>query len=265
MRIYGLIGYPLGHSFSASYFSRKFEEKGIEAVYRNFPIEDLGELNGFLESIAAQETLAKGVSDPALRAGDLAGLNVTVPYKQAVISHLHSLSDTARAVGAVNTISIIRKGGGLQLHGDNTDVIGFRESLEKKLSPNHISALVLGSGGSSRAVVHVLEHLGIGVTMVSRSDGVGKIAYKDLDPELIAETTLIINTTPLGMYPRVKGFPHIPYDAIGPGHLLFDLVYNPEKTRFLSLGEEQGATIVNGYEMLCGQAEGSWRIWNEVM
>ena len=128
-----------------------------------------------------------------------------------------------------------------------------------------LSALVLGTGGSSRAVVHVLEHLGIRVTMVSRSAGEGKIAYNGLDSELIAETPLIINTTPLGMYPRVEGFPRIAYDAIGPGHLLFDLVYNPEKTRFLSLGEEQGATIVNGYEMLCGQAEGSWRIWNEVM
>lgn len=265
MRIYGLIGYPLGHSFSASYFSRKFGEEGIKASYRNFPMEDLKELDGFLRSIIEQDILAKGVSDPELHAGDLAGLNVTVPYKQAVISHLHSLSDTARAVGAVNTISIIRKGGGLQLHGDNTDVIGFRESLEKRLSPKHTSALVLGTGGSSRAVVYVLEHLGIGVSMVSRSDGEGKIAYKDLDPELIAKTPLIINTTPLGMYPRVEGFPHIPYNAIGPGHLLFDLIYNPEKTRFLSLGEEQGATIVNGFEMLCGQAEGSWRIWNEVM
>jgi shikimate dehydrogenase len=264
LRIYGLIGYPLGHSFSASYFSRKFEKEGIEASYRNFPIEDLKELDGFLESIAEQETLVKGVSDPDIRAGDLAGLNVTVPYKQAVVPHLHSLSDTARAVGAVNTISIIRKGGGLQLHGDNTDVIGFRESLEKKLSSKHTSALVLGTGGSSRAVVHVLEHLGIGVTMVSRSAGEGKVPYKELDSELLAGTPLIINTTPLGMYPRVEGFPRIPYDAIGPGHLLFDLVYNPEKTLFLSLGEEQGATIVNGYEMLCGQAEGSWRIWNKL-
>ena len=261
MRLFGLIGYPLGHSFSASFFGKKFKEEEIDAEYRNFPLERMVDFKALLN-----------------REPGLAGLNVTVPYKQEIIPFIDSLSTTAEAIQAVNTISFRRRGGGLVIEGDNTDVIGFRRSLEDYLKPHHTSALVLGTGGSSKAVLHVLEQLGIGYTIVSRTAGMNtgdslrgrpglqsrirRITYKELDRDLIGVTPLIINATPLGMHPKVETFPDIPYQALTPNHLLFDLVYNPEKTEFLTRGEKLGAVVVNGYDMLIFQAEASWEIWN---
>ncbi|MEN8156597.1 MAG: shikimate dehydrogenase [Bacteroidota bacterium] len=246
MTTYGLIGYPLGHSFSASFFTRKFEAEGIDAEYRNFP----------LENIAGVEDLVDG--EPGLE-----GFNVTVPYKEQIIPHLDALNKTARAVGAVNTVRICQKNDCTSLIGYNTDVVGFERSLKEHIKPNHTRALVLGTGGSSKAVVFVLDALGIEYRIVSRSRGEGVLSYEELDHSLVAEHPLIINTTPLGMHPDVDASPEIIYEAITPGHLLFDLVYNPEKTQFLSRGETQGASIVNGYDMLVYQAEGSWEIWNK--
>jgi shikimate dehydrogenase len=227
------------------YFKDKFAREGILAEYRNFPLEDI---SGFEALVKKEEKLA--------------GLNVTVPYKQQVISYLDMLSETAESIGAVNTLSFMRSGSGLKLKGDNTDATGFRRSLEEHLEKQHASALVLGTGGSSKAVCFVLEQLGIPYRMVSRSAEAGRITYEDLDEALVAETHLIINTTPLGMHPKIDGFPEIPYGKLTQDHLLFDLVYNPSLTRFLALGEEQGAKIVNGYDMLVYQAEASWKIWN---
>lgn len=245
MRLFGLIGYPLGHSFSASYFSNKFSSEGIDAQYRNFPLVNISEFKELLKRETA-----------------LTGLNVTVPYKQEIIAFMDSLGPTARAIGAVNTISFRRRENRVELVGDNTDVTGFRRSLTEHLEPYHKSALVLGTGGSSRAVVHVLEQLGIGITMVSRKPGHKLITYGEVDSALVDKSTLIINTSPLGMYPRLETYPDIPYQALSSRHLLFDLVYNPEKTEFLARGEKYGASIVNGYNMLIYQAEASWEIWN---
>jgi shikimate dehydrogenase len=248
MRLFGLIGYPLGHSFSASFFKKKFNEEGIEeAEYRNFPLED----------ISAFRTLLN--TEPAL-----IGLNVTVPYKQDIIPFLDTLSPTAEAIRAVNTISFRRREDRVELAGDNTDVIGFRQSLKEHLESHHSSALVLGTGGSSKAVVYVLEQLGIGITMVSRTSGKERITYGELDSELVGKTTLIVNTSPLGMHPKVETYPEIPYHALTQKHLLFDLVYNPEKTEFLAKGEKNGASIVNGHDMLIYQAEASWEIWSGI-
>ena len=245
MRHFGLIGYPLGHSFSVSYFSDKFKKEGIDASYRNFPLERAAEF----EKLVRDEP-------------DLHGLNVTVPYKQVIIPYLDALSQTARAVKAVNTICFCRKDERMALTGHNTDVVGFEKSLNKHLQKHHTSALVLGTGGSSGAVTHVLESLGIKFTLVSRSRGAGKKSYDEVDADLVGQTPLIINCTPLGMHPDTGTCPDLPYEAITRSHLLFDLVYNPEKSLFLSKGEAKGAAIVNGYEMLVYQAEASWEIWN---
>ncbi len=245
MRLFGLIGYPLGHSFSAAYFNEKFEKEGIDAEYRNFPLENIFGFRTLLES------------NPGL-----CGLNVTVPYKQAIIPYLDSLSSTAEAVQAVNTISFRKSGDRLKLEGDNTDVIGFRTSLEQHLRPQHTSALVLGTGGSSKAVRYTLDQLGILYTQVSRTPGPDRKTYGELDLKMMANNTLIINTTPLGMYPDILSYPDLPYRALTPEHLLFDLVYNPAKTEFLSRGRQQGAAGINGYDMLLLQAEASWEIWN---
>lgn len=227
------------------YFKDKFAREGILGEYRNFPLEDI---SGFHALVKKEEKLA--------------GLNVTVPYKQQVIACLDILSETAESIGAVNTVSFLRSEGGLKLKGDNTDVSGFRRSLEEHLEKQHTSALVLGTGGSSKAVCFVLKQLGIPYSLVSRSAGEGRISYEELDEERVAHSPLIINTTPLGMHPKIHSFPEIPYGILTPDHLLFDLVYNPALTRFLELGEEHGAKIVNGYDMLVYQAEASWKIWN---
>jgi shikimate dehydrogenase len=246
MRHFGLIGYPLSHSFSKGFFTGKFEREGItDCRYENYPLEDISAL-------------------PGLIAGDtkLEGLNVTIPYKEKVLPLLDGMDSEAREVGAVNTIRIERKGG-LRLTGFNTDVYGFRKSLEPLLEPGFKKALILGTGGASKAVAHVLRQLGMEVTWVSRSPGGSdRIAYADVSAALIAETPLIVNCSPLGMVPDTGTCPDLPYSALTPGHVLYDLIYNPEETRFLAHGRKQGAKTKNGLQMLHLQAEKSWEIWN---
>lgn len=247
MRTYGLIGYPLGHSFSRKFFTEKFEREGKNEQYLNFEIPEIGQLTGVI-----------------LENANLAGLNVTIPYKTAVIPFLDELDEIASAIGAVNTILIERtSGGNFRLKGYNTDVYGFRESLRPLLSDGHNKALVLGTGGASKAVHFALKELGISSLPVSRNEGTaGMLTYSRLDKEIIATHRLIINTTPLGTYPDTSTFPEIPYAYLTPEHLLYDLVYNPPLTAFLERGQQQGATVKNGYEMLELQAMRSYAIWN---
>lgn len=243
--LYGLIGFPLGHSFSASFFNEKFEKEGRKAEYRNFPLEDLEQF----------EELVK--ANPSLM-----GLNVTVPYKQKVIPYLDALNETARKVQAVNTIKFCREGGRLGRIGFNTDVTGFERSLSGHLESRHRKALVLGTGGSSKAVVHVLEKLGIAYSLVSRAGTGIVLSYEELNSSIVGDALLIINTSPLGMHPDVDSAPAIPYESLGDRHLLFDLVYNPAKTLFMKKGEDRGAKAVNGMDMLKYQALAAWDIWN---
>lgn len=246
LKVLGLIGYPLSHSFSEGYFADKFRKEGIEGyTYLNFPIPAIGSL----KELILEET-------------GLVGLNVTIPYKEQILDHLDEIDDEAREVGAVNTISISRGSGTLHLKGYNTDVYGFRESLIPLLQGRHQQALVLGTGGASKAVCHVLKKLGIGHKYVSRKSRKEHLEYKDLCLSIIKQYTLIINTTPLGTYPDVKTFPDIPYDLLTPDHLLYDLVYNPAETVFLRLGRQRGARTKNGLEMLQLQADRSWEIWS---
>jgi len=241
MRLFGLIGMPLAQSFSKKYFTEKFEKEGIaDSMYELFPLEEIHQL-----------------SDLLLRHSNLEGLNVTIPYKEQVLPYLHAIDEEAKAIGACNCIKI--KDG--KLTGFNTDAPAFRESLLQQLQPHHNKALVLGTGGAAKAVVHVLRGLGIPFTYVSRSSGSG-LVYEELSREIMEEYPLIINTTPLGSFPKVDTAPAIPYEYLTERHYLYDLVYNPAKTLFLQQGEERGATIKNGYEMLVGQAELSWKIWN---
>ena len=244
MRKFGLIGYPLTHSFSQRYFTEKFEREGIrDAVYSVFPIPHIEELEVLL-------------ADPELR-----GLNVTIPYKEQVLPFLNGRNEVVRAIHACNCIKIEE---GKRI-GYNTDVVGFRDSLIKKLLPHHREgALILGTGGAAKAVEYVIQELGIPYRFVTRRPrpSTSDIPYEQVDAAVIRSHTLVINTTPLGMYPKITDAPPLPYEAIGSRHYLFDLVYNPEKTLFLQKGEERGAVIENGYEMLLLQAEESWRIWN---
>ena len=241
MRKFGLIGYPLSHSFSQKYFTEKFQQLGItDCRYELYPIEDIAGVKALLQ-------------DP-----ELCGLNVTIPYKQLVIPYLMGMNPVVQEIGACNCIKIVN---GVTT-GYNTDVVGFEESLVRKLQPYHNRALILGTGGASKAVEYVLRKLHIGYKYVSRNAGEGMLSYEQVDEEVIYSHTLIINTTPLGMYPKVEVCPPLPYEAIGAQHYLFDLVYNPDRTLFLQNGEQRGAAVENGYDMLIGQAEESWRIWN---
>lgn len=244
MRKYGLIGFPLTHSFSQRYFTEKFERGHIQdAVYTAFPISSIDGLPGLLEDRT------------------LCGLNVTIPYKEQVLPFLRIRSEVVQAIGACNCIRI-REG---LLEGFNTDVTGFERSLIQKLKPTHTKALVLGSGGAAKAVAYVLQKLGIVYRLVSRKPipGSGQLGYDEIDGPLLLSHTLLINTSPVGMYPHVESCPPLPYEAIGDRHYLFDLVYNPARTLFLQKGEERGAQVENGYDMLVIQAEESWSIWNE--
>ena len=245
MRRYGLIGYPLTHSFSQRYFTDKFDREGIaDCSYTNYSLREIGELSS------------------VLRDRELRGLNVTIPYKQQVIPFLHLLSPVVEAIGACNCIRI----GDGQLTGYNTDVVGFERSLIPLLRPHHREALVLGTGGASKAVEYVLLKLGISYRLVSRRprQDTGDLGYEDVDAAVLASATLVINTTPVGMYPKVDECPPLPYAALTPGHYLYDLIYNPERTLFLQKGAAAGAAVENGHEMLILQAEESWRIWNMV-
>ena len=245
VKILGLIGYPLTHSFSEKYFRDKFSSEGIgDYVYRNFPISEID----LLENLIQEEP-------------SLMGLNVTIPYKEKVLPFLDEIDEVAAEIGAVNTIKISRVAGKLHLKGFNTDVYGFRESLIPLMSGQHKQALVLGTGGASKAICHVLDQFGIEQKYVSRKYIPGNLEYKDLCLSVIRNYTLIINTTPLGTFPDTSTFPDIPYDILTPEHLLYDLVYNPPETEFLRLGKQKGAMVKNGQEMLELQAEGSWKIW----
>lgn len=241
-RTFGLIGYPLSHSFSKGYFTEKFAKENIrDTVYELFPIDTIEK---FSELISSQ---------PGLR-----GLNVTIPYKEAVIPYLSSLDEGAAEIGAVNTIVL----SGSTAKGYNTDVYGFEISFRKHLQSHHRNALVLGTGGASKAVIYALKQLGISYQYVSRNREEGKWSYEDITPEVLADYQVIINTTPVGMYPRVEDLPPLPYEALTKDHYLYDLVYNPETTAFLQKGKEKGAVTENGLEMLHLQAEKAWEIWN---
>ena len=242
MRAFGLIGFPLGHSFSKKYFGDKFEREGIAGnAYELFPLEQIDQLEDLL------------ASNP-----DLVGLNVTIPYKEQVIPYLDSMSPVVEEIGACNCIHI-QEG---RLMGHNTDVIGFSRSLLPKLKPHHRQALILGTGGSSKAVAYTLKELGIPFLQVSRTPADGMISYEEIDQRMLESHTLLINTTPVGMFPDIAKAPAIPYEFIGADHYLFDLVYNPERTRFLQEGALRGAAVENGSDMLVIQAEASWEIWN---
>jgi shikimate dehydrogenase len=247
MNLYGLIGYPLTHSFSKKYFTQKFEREGIaNSQYELFALESIEDFPKLLKAKP-----------------NLCGLNVTIPYKEKVIPYLDKIDESANEIGAVNTIKIENG----RLTGFNTDVFGFRESLTNFIKKNKLKpirkALVLGTGGASKAVGYVLEKMGVEHALVSRYEEKGDFKYKDLDSHIINDTQLIVNTTPLGTFPKIDSFPDIPYELLNNNHLLFDLVYNPEKTVFLIKGEERGTHILNGLEMLRGQAEKSWEIWTK--
>jgi len=246
MRKFGLIGYPLSHSFSKKYFTDKFESEGIDAEYCNFQIESLQDLDDIIKA------------DP-----ELIGFNVTIPYKTAIIPFLTSVAPCARSIQSVNTICIERVGNSWNLTGANTDVIGFKESIEPHVK-GHDQALILGTGGSAKAALHVLEEMGIECNSVSRRPDEGDYTYDDLSAADIWEHSIIVNCTPIGMFPNSDAAPDIPYESITPEHVLFDMIYNPAETVFLRNGRKRGATTINGLQMLERQAEESWKIWNEM-
>ena len=243
---YGLIGYPLGHSFSIGYFNEKFQNENIDAEYLNFEIPSIDNLMEVLDS------------NPELK-----GLNVTIPYKEKVISYLDSISPEARAIGAVNVIKISHDGSQILLKGYNSDVIGFTKSIEPLLETCHKKALILGTGGASKAVNYGLKSLGLETLFVSRYEREGTIQYKEITPEVVKEYNVIVNCTPCGMYPHTDECPILPYDAMDSHTLLYDLIYNPDETLFLKKGKSKGAIVKNGLEMLLLQAFVSWQFWHE--
>ncbi len=246
MKQYGLIGYPLGHSFSQIYFTEKFSRENIDARYDLFPLEKIEDVVPLINN-----TL------------NLCGFNVTIPYKQAIMPYLDELDDEAKQVGAVNVVKITNKNGRPHLKGFNSDIYGFYESLKPLLGPQHKSALILGTGGASKAVAAMLKKLNIDYKFVSRTPKPDQLTYTDLNEEIIRKYTLIVNSSPVGMSPNIDACPDIPYEFIGKEHLLFDLIYNPEETKFLNEGKSRGAKTKNGLEMLHLQAEGAWKYWSE--
>lgn len=246
-KLYGLLGRRLSHSFSQKFFTEKFTSEHLDAEYRNFEIQDIGE---FMELLAEYPMLS--------------GLNVTIPYKQQIIPYMDSLDMVATEVGAVNVVNIKRDHNGelLSLIGYNSDVYGFVNSIKPLINENCKEALVLGSGGASKAVTYGLGTLGIESHIVSRTPCDGQISYNDLTPEIMSRCLVIVNTTPLGMYPDVDTFPPIPYELLTQYHICYDLVYNPEVTLFMTKAKNRGCTVKNGLEMLHLQALESWSIWN---
>ena len=248
MNIYGLIGYPLGHSFSKKFFTEKFEKEGLsDHQYLNFEIESID----LFPSIFQKHP-------------DIKGLNCTIPYKQLVMLYLDEIDEETKLVGAVNTIKPVYTSEGLKLKGFNTDIIGFERSLKPMLSTRHTHALILGTGGASKAIKHILTKLDIDYISASIEDELfdNEIRYNKIDQKIMEERLIIINATPLGTYPKIDNCPSIPYEYITADHVLFDLVYNPEITLFMKKGLEKGAQVKNGLEMLHGQAIASWEIWN---
>lgn len=242
---YGLIGYPLVHSFSISYFNQKFIDEKIDAVYENFEIPTIDLLLEVIDS------------NP-----DLRGLNVTIPYKQKVMPFLDAISQEAMAIGAVNVIKVTREGGKSRLKGYNSDVIGFTKSIESMLEKFHKKALILGTGGASKAVDYGLKSLGLETVFVSRYQRPGTIQYEDITPDIIKEYNVIVNCTPCGMYPHTEECPKLPYEAMDNRTILYDLIYNPDTTLFMKKGAEHGANTKNGLEMLLLQAFASWDFWH---
>ena len=242
---YGLIGYPLVHSFSKSFFNEKFQNEDIDAEYINFEIKTIDDL---------PEVLA---TNPELK-----GLNVTIPYKEKVLSFLDYVSVEARAIGAVNVIRVESTGDDTFLRGYNSDVIGFTKSIEPLLESHHKKALILGTGGASKAVNYGLKSLGLETLLVSRFERPGTIQYKDVTPEVVKEYNVIVNCTPCGLYPHTDECPDLPYEAMDSHNLLYDLLYNPDETLFMKKGKEQGAMTKNGLEMLLLQAFASWDFWH---
>lgn len=242
---YGLIGYPLVHSFSISYFNQKFIDEKIDAVYENFEIPTIDLLPEVIDS------------NP-----DLRGLNVTIPYKQKVMPFLDAISQEAMAIGAVNVIKVTREGGKSRLKGYNSDVIGFTKSIESMLEKFHKKALILGTGGASKAVDYGLKSLGLETVFVSRYQRPGTIQYEDITHDIIKEYNVIVNCTPCGMYPHTEECPKLPYEAMDNRTILYDLIYNPDTTLFMKKGAEHGANTKNGLEMLLLQAFASWDFWH---
>ncbi|MBQ3709134.1 MAG: shikimate dehydrogenase [Bacteroidales bacterium] len=240
MKLFGLIGHPLGHSFSKAYFTEKFESKGLDCEYQNFDIKEIN-------------TIRKLVSDHP----NLKGFNVTIPYKEAIIPYLDELDPVANKIGAANTVKVLSNG---RLKGFNTDVTGMKASITMDKSKK---ALILGTGGASKAAQYVLRSESIPFHLVSRDPKKSDFTYQNLTPEIIQSHLIIVNATPVGMAPHANEAPDIPYEAITPQHMLFDLIYNPEETLFLQHGRKHGATTVNGLTMLHAQAEASWMIWNQ--
>lgn len=242
MNLYGLIGYPLSHSFSEQYFTQKFERENLDCRFKNFPITSIEQFPALLN-----ENLLKG-------------LCVTIPYKEQVLQYIPALSEEVKAIGATNSIKI----SGNNLVAFNTDIIGFEKSFSELIKPYHKKALVLGTGGASKAVQFVLKKLEFEFLLVSRSESLQNniISYQQLDKEIMSQYQVIINCTPSGMWPNENNCPDVPYNLITPRHYAFDLIYKPPKTLFLKKAEEHGAVIKNGYDMLILQAEASWKIWN---
>lgn len=262
---YGLLGHPLGHSFSRKFHNERFERLGIDAEYVNFDLDDIQQLTGVL------------LSEPTL-----CGLNVTIPYKQQVLAFIDELEPVAERIGAVNTVVIKRVGEekqshipGLWLKGYNTDIIGFRDSIRPLLESaaiissdtgvcnKDISALILGTGGASKAIRVALEDFGIRPVFVSRTAAEGRLTYQDLTPEIMSTHRVVVNCSPVGMFPHVDESPAIPYQLLTPNHVCYDLVYNPEVTQFMSKSEEYGARTMNGSAMLIGQALASYEYWTK--
>lgn len=243
---YGIIGLPLGHSFSPGFFNEKFQNENIDAVYEKYELPQIE---------ALQEVLAM---NPELR-----GLNVTIPYKQQVMEYLDEISDEARAIGAVNVVSIRHSGKKMRLKGYNSDIIGFSRSIEPLLEKHHKKALILGTGGASKAIEYGLRQLGLETLKVSRYERDDTIQYEKITPDVIREYNVIVNCTPVGMYPHTEECPPLPYSAMDGHNLLYDLIYNPDQTLFMKKGAEQGAIVKNGLEMLLLQAYASWEFWNE--
>ena len=248
MKLYGIIGYPLAQSASPAFFNNKFQSEGIDARYVPFEIESCDELPRIIGEHP-----------------ELCGFNVTIPHKVNVMQHLSGISDGAKAINAVNVVKVTRDADGkAQLWGHNSDVIGFSRSIEPLLESHDKKALVLGTGGASKAIVYALEQLGLEVQLVSRKAGETAIAYEDITAEMMQSHTVIVNCTPLGMVGHgIDKCPDIPYSLIGSSHLLYDIVYNPENTLFLQKGAAQGARTKSGYEMWYLQALASWEIWNQ--
>jgi shikimate dehydrogenase len=247
MRKYGLIGFPLGHSFSQKYFTEKFAREQIhECSYENFPIDSVDRLPELIRD------------NP-----ELCGLNVTIPHKTNILKYVDVKDPAVIEIGAANVLKIKRIDGTLQIYGYNSDITGISDSVLPFISGSFRNALILGTGGSSRAVVYALKKLGLRVSVVSRKGGPGLINYNDITASLYEKTDIIINTTPLGMFPDINSYPEINYDLLNESHILFDLVYNPEMTTFLKMGKERGCRIITGLKMLYSQAERSWDIWNK--